>query len=330
MQGSSLLKIEKLQKIFMKLQETFTRDEKHNRNNPIFSFSLSKKDESYYDYLKERKSKIITKSNPEINAYNSNNGVESALLLDKLLKYVGFQRKILSVDKLFKKNTLIDIKSLKFKNIEHGNKFKKKAIQTANEMETFQQYDFIKRLHIKSNDGRKFLFNMVNKNYLSSNAMANDAICTFDSIHFKEKNLYQFLDSINLLTFIKNNIHNPSLLVFYLRLDQSVTDLKDLYFKCQSNEEIYALITRIRAIKKYGKFKSLMNESPTAIISAFFTGLNENNIGFKSVNKVGELLTKATVTNSIDIQIAEEFKILVALLEKLHIDMIALQKKLIT
>jgi len=331
MQGSSLLKIEKLQSIFMKLKETFTRDENHNYNNPIYSFSLSNKDESYGDYLKERKSKITTSCNPEIYAYNSNNGKESALILDKSLKHVGFQRKILSVDKLFKSNTLIDIKSLKFKNIESGNKFKDNAISVANNMETFQQYDFIKMLNIKSPNGENIMFNMINNNYLSSNAMANDAICTFKSIHFHENNLYPFLESLNILTFIKKNIrNNTSLLVFHLRLNNSLIDLRNLYFECQSDNEIKDLINRIKKIKKNGKYKSLMKESPTAIISAFFAGLNENDIGFKSINKMGELLTNATVTSSLDILIAEEFKRLVTSIERLDMEILTLQRKLNT
>lgn len=236
MQGSASLKSELIQSIFLKLKDAFSRDEHHDFSNPIFSFSLSNNAESYSDYLKKRLSKLKG-SNAEINAYKNNNSIHTALELDKSLKFVNIYKPSKSVSKVFKKSTLIDINSLQFKDIESGNKFKNKAIIVANDLETFQSFNYIKALNIKSKQLNQVLYKLIRRNYLSANAMANESICTFDSIHFKEKNLFKFLKTIGILDFLEKNItFDASLLVFYLRLNSSILELKEFYFKCQSEK----------------------------------------------------------------------------------------------
>jgi hypothetical protein len=60
----------------------------------------------------------------------------------------------------------------------------------------------------------------------------------------------------------------------------------------------------------------------------FFTALNENDIGLKSVNKAGELLSKAVINDYIDTNLASGIYFLVTELDRFSSELNVLNKKL--
>jgi hypothetical protein len=253
--------------------------------------------------------------------------LEAASKIDKTLKYVGFAKKEKSVGKSFKKGVLTDVKHIKFKNEEKGNKFKEKAIVIANDLEVFQSFDYMKALGLSSTKHSEF-YKLIRRNYFSANAYANNAITTFDSIHFNWINVRRFISILGIAKFfIQNKKHSASAL-FHLRLSTSFNELKEMYFRCQSDQEIQVFLKQIEKVKKYGKFKALLKESPASLVSYFFTALNENDIGLKSVNKAGELLSKAVINDYIDTNLASGIYFLVTELDRFSSELNVLNKKL--
>jgi len=328
MQGSAPLKSIVVQNIFFEIQDAFKRNENHDYYNPIYSFSLGKDDEGYLEYNKERKHKLSGSSqNAELEAYKTSSSLEAASKIDKELKYVGFAKKEKSVKHFFKKGVLIDIKNIKFENEEQGVKFKEKAIATANNLEVFQSFDYMKALGLNSSKHPEF-YKLIRRNYFSANAYANSAITTFNSIHFNWVNTRKFISILGITEYFNLNKKHSASALFHLRLSVSFNELKEMYFRCQSHQEILIFLEQIKRVKKHGKFKALLKESPASLISYFFTALNENDIGFKSVNKTGELLSKAVVNDYIDTNLASGIYSLITALDRFSSELHVLNKKL--
>lgn len=328
MQGSAPLKSIIVQKIFFEIQDAFKRDEKHDKYNPIFSFSLGEDDEGYLDYNKERESKLSGSSqNAELEAYKSSNSLEAAAKIDKTLKYIGFEKKEKSVGKAFKNGVLTDVNHIKFTNEEKGKKFKEKAITTANDLDVFQSFDYMKALGLSSTKHSNF-YKLIRRNYFAANAYANNAITTFDSIHFNWVNTRRFISILGIAEYFNLNKKHSASALFHLRLSTSFNELKEMYFRCQSHQEVQVLLKQIEKVKKHGKFKALLKESPAALVSYFFTALNENDIGLKSVNKAGELISKSVVNDYIDTNLASGIYSLVTALDRFSSELNVLNKKL--
>jgi hypothetical protein len=328
MQGSAPLKSVVVQKIFFEIQEAFTRDEKHGTYNPIFSFSLGEGDGGYLEYNKERKSKLSgSKQNAELEAYKRSNSLEAASKIDKALKYVGFVRKEESAAKFFKKGVLIDVKNIKFKNKEKGDKFKEKAISTANDLDVFQSFNYMNALGLNSSKHSEF-YKIIRRNYSSANAYVNNATTTFDSMHFNWVNMRRFISILGVSEYFKINKKNSTAALFHLRLSVSFHELKKMYFQCQSQQEIQILLKQVEQVKNHGKFKALLKESPASLISYLFTALNENDMGLKSVNKAGELLLKAVVNDYIDTNLVNGVYSLVTAIDSFSSELHVLNKKL--
>ncbi|MEH6446215.1 MAG: hypothetical protein V7784_20160, partial [Oceanospirillaceae bacterium] len=174
-------------------------------------------------------------------------------------------------------------------------------------------------------------YKLIRRNYFFANAYANNAKATFDSKHFKWINTRRFLSILGVTRYFNLNRKNSTSALFHLRLSTSFNELKERYFRCQSYQEIEVLLKqmeKMKKMKKHGKFKALLKESPGSLVSYFFTFLNENDIGLKSVNKAGELLSKAVINDYIDTNLASEIYSLVTELDRFSSELNVLNKKL--
>ncbi|NOT66326.1 MAG: hypothetical protein HOP06_09940 [Methylotenera sp.] len=301
MQGSAPLKSKSVFIAFTRLAEAFQRNELHEEK-PIFSFVLSGESESYLSYLVERLSFLRVKGghNAERSAYLGNDGLTAAQMLDKCLNIRHVKKRTRSVSDEYKSSLLLSLRSGRYN--EHGVKddVAEKAIKLLTEEQIIQTHHLIESLHLQDIEQVNAVYRTARERYRKANAYGSESINSETKPHFKWKNILAYLSHINLTTILSKDSALEPMLLYRLRILKSLKAMNDIYFECQDQADIDALLNILNQLRINGKLRSLLKQSPGAAIAYFFESLNQAEIGYKSVNKGLEELSKVFLLNVAD------------------------------
>ena len=298
MQGSAPLKSKNIFLAYTQLSEAFQRNEKHE-DKPIYSFVLSNEVESYLSYIVQRLSFLrgISGTNTELISYIRNNAQDVSKLLDKNLNLKTVQKRTQSVSSEYKSSLLITLASGKFE--EHGitDETAFKAIQLLSDEEIIQTHHLINSLSLVDVEQINSIYRVARDRYKNANAFGCESLNTEAKPHFNWKNISLYLDALNLPKFVYSDIELTPYLLFKIRNLSSLKQMNNIYFECQNQQDITALLEMLNQFKINGKLRSLLKQSPAIAIAFFFETINQAEIGYKTINKALEQLAKVFLSD---------------------------------
>lgn len=327
MQGSAPLKNKSVFVAFTRISEAFQRNERHEEK-PVFSFVLSNESESYLGYLIERLSFLRGKGghNAERLAYLGNDGLAAAQALDATLDLGTVKKRTKSISEEYKSSLLLTLRSGSYG--EHGVKdeIAEKVIQLLNDEEIIQTHYLLNSLALSDIEQINAVYRVARERYRRANAYGSESLSSESKPHFQWKNIWAYLSQLHLKDILLgDSVLTPSLL-FKLRTLKSLKEMNDIYFECQDQADIDALLNMLQQLRVNGKLRSLMKQSPGAVIAFFFETLNQAEIGYKSVNKGLEQLAKVFLLDIADEAFAKKLYVIHSCLENISRDLAALRR----
>ena len=318
MQGSAPLKSRQVLLTYLRLLEAFKRNEDHEPT-PIFAFALSDDAEGYTDYILDRLHMLrgTGDANAEKTAYLMNNAVDAAKQLDAELSTVDVPHRKRSVSKGFRRGLLALLRSNESKKSAISPETSERAIEKINESEQIQTFKLISSLNLREAEQARALYQATRNRYRHANALGIAAMNSDDSPVWAPSHIARFLDAIGLQPWISDARNLTSELLFKLRRIESYRALREEYFRAQSDADLNELTTMLRNLRLNGKVLSTARQSPGALAALVFEGLNEAKIGYRSLNKAGELLTKTVLSDLADEYFAKRCYRLHSLVEQL-------------
>ncbi len=319
MQGSAPLKSHKVLLSYLRLLEAFKRNENHEAI-PVFAFVLSDEAEGYTEYILDRLHILrgTGNANAENAAYQMNNAIDAAKQLDAQLSMVNVPRRKRSVSKAFRNGQLALLRSNDPKNSGISLETSERAIEKVNDSEQIQTFKLISSLNLKEADQARALYQATRNRYRQANALGIGAMSSDDSPVWAPSHITRFLDAIGLQPWISDIRHLTAELLFKIRRIESYRALREEYFNAQSDADLVELTTMLRNLRLNGKVLSTVRQSPGALAALVFEGLNELKIGYKSLNKAGELITKTVFSDLADEHFAKRCYRLHSLVEQLE------------
>jgi hypothetical protein len=321
MQGSAPLKSRQVLLIYLRLLEAFKRNENHEPI-PVFAFALSDDAEGYTEYILDRIHMLrgTGNANAESNAYQMNNAVDAAKQLDSELSMVDVPRRKRSVSKAFRHGLLALLRSNEPKSSGISLETSERAIEKIGGSEQIQTFKLISSLNLKEAEQARALYQATRHRYRQANALGIVAMNSDDSPVWASSHIARFLDAIGLQPWISDTRNLTAELLFKIRRIESYRALREEYFNAQSDADLVELTTMLRNLRLNGKVLSTVRQSPGALAALVFEGLNELKIGYKSLNKAGELITKTVFSDLADEHFAKRCYRLHSLVDQLERD----------
>jgi hypothetical protein len=324
MQGSAPLKSKNVFVAFTQMAEAFQRNEMHEEK-PIFSFVLSDESESYLSYLVKRLSFLRSKGgyNVERFAYLWNDGLVAAQALDTSLSLAHVKKRTRSVSDEYKSSLSRVLQSGRYD--EHGIKDEvaAKAIKILTDEQTIQTFCLLKSLSLQDIEQVNAVYQTARERYRRSNAYGCMSLNSETKPHYQWRNIWAYLSQLGFADLLANSSALTPTLLYKLRSLKSLSAMKDIYFECQDQTDITALLNILHGLRVNGKLRSLLRQSPSAAVAFFFEALNQAEIGYKSVNKGLEQLAKAFLFDVVDEVFAKKMYVIYSYAELLSRDIIA-------
>jgi hypothetical protein len=319
MQGSAPLKSRQVLLAYIRLLEAFKRNEDHEPT-PVLAFSLSDEAEGYTEYVLDRLHKLRNAgdNNAERIAYLGNQAVDAAKRLDSELSLIDVPRRKKSVSEAFRRGLLSFLRSSDIDKSGISSETSQRAIEKINETDQIQTFKLLASLSQLESVQAQALYKATRNRYREANAFGISAMNSDDSPVWSPKHIANFLDAIGLQPWLNEEINLTSELLFKIRRLDSFRGLRDEYFAAQSDADLVELTTMLRNLRVNGKVLSSVRQSPGALAALVFEGLNEAKIGYKSLNKMGELLSKTVLSDLADEYFAKRVYRLNALVEQLE------------
>jgi hypothetical protein len=328
MQGSAPLKSNAVFGAYLRLSEAFVRNELHDQN-PIFSFVLSSEAETYLSYLVERLSFLRQKgsNNAEKQAYLNNDASNVARSLDMQLKRSAPKKRTRSVSKTYKSSLLLVLNSGDVS--EHGisDEVANEAVKILSNEEIIQTFSLLSDLHLSDIEQFNAVYHTARERYRRANAHASEAHNSEEKTHFKFSNLCRYLSLIGFKDIISKTATLDSKMLFKLRNLPSMKEMNNVYFECQDQDDIDALLSTLQEFKINGKIRSLFKHSSGAVVAYFFESLNHADIGKKALNKALEHLAKMFFCDLSEEVFAQKIYAIYATAETLEKEIIGLTNK---
>ncbi len=328
MQGSAPLKSKSVFVAFTRLAEAFQRNELHEEK-PIFSFVLSDDSESYLSYLVERLSLLRAKGghNVERLAYLGNDGLSAAQTLDKSLNLGYVKKKTRSVSSEYKSSLLLALQSGRYS--EHGieDEVAAKAIKILTNEQIIQTHHLLESLGLADIEQVNTVYRTARERYRKANAYGSESTNSETKPHFQWKNIWAYLSQLNLTSILAKDLALTPTLLYRLRTLRSLKAMNDLYFECQDQSDIDALLNILHGFRMNGKFRSLLKQSPGAAVAFFFEALNQADIGYKPISKGLEQLAKTFLLDVTDEVFAKKVYFIHSRAEILAQDLAALTRQ---
>lgn len=301
MQGSAPLKSRQVLLAYLRLLEAFKRNEDHEPT-PIFAFGLSDDSESYTEYILDRLHILRSagETNAEKAAYLSNRAIDAAKQLDADLSVVDVPRRKRSVSSAFRRGLLSLLRSNQPKSSCISEETSGRAIENIGESEMVQTFRLISSLNLQEAEQARALYQATRNRYRQANALGIGAMNSDDSPVWSSSHITRFLDAIGLQPWLATAGNLTSDLLFKIRRFESYRALREEYFMAQSDADLNELTTMLRNLRISGKVLSTVRQSPGALVALVFEGLNEAEIGYKALNKAGELITKSVFADLAD------------------------------
>jgi hypothetical protein len=319
MQGSAPLKSRQVMLAYIRLLEAFRRNEDHE-STPVFAFALSDEAEGYTEYVLDRMHKLrgAGDSNAERSAYLGNQAIEAAKHLDADLSLSDVPRRKRSVSSAFRRGLLSLLRSNDPKKSGISEETSQRAIEKVTESEQIQTFRLLASLNLHEAEQAQALYKATRNRYRQANAFGIGAMNSDDSPVWSPSHIVRFLEAIGLQPWLSADANLASELLFKIRRLESFRELRTEYFTAQSDADLDELTTMLRNLRVNGKVLSSVRQSPGALAALVFEGLNEAKIGYKSLNKAGELLTKTVLSDVADEYFAKRVYRLHALIEQLE------------
>jgi hypothetical protein len=319
MQGSAPLKSRQVLLAYIRLLEAFKRNEEHEPS-PIYAFALSDEAESYTEYVLDRLHMLRKSgnSNAERNAYLANQARDSAKQLDADLSLIDVPRRKHSVSGAFRRGMLFLLRSNESRKAGLTEETSQRAIEKIKESEQIQTFKLLSSLSLREVDQAQALYKATRTKYREANAFGIGAMNSDDSPVWSPRHIRTFLDAIGIQALLADESNLTSELLFKLRRFESFRALRVEYFASQTDADLEALSTMLRNLRINGKILSSVRQSPGALAALVFEGLNEAKIGYRSINKAGELLTKTVLSDVADEHFAKRVYKLHELVEDLE------------
>lgn len=325
MQGSAPLKSRQVLLTYIRLLEAFRRNEEHEPD-PVFAFVLSDEAEGYTEYVLNRLHMLRNagNSNAERNAYLANQARDAAQRLDADLALVDVPRRKRSVSSAFRRGLLSVLRFNDPGRTGMSEETSQRAIEKISQSEQIQTFRLLSSLNLRQADQTRALYQATRSRYRAANAFGIGAMNSDDSPVWSSQHITRFLDAIGLQPLLSSEATLTCELLFKLRRFESFRALRAEYFTAQSDSDLEALTTMLKNLRLNGKVISSARQSPGALAALVFEGLNEAKIGYKSINKAGELLTKTLLSDLADEHFARRVYRLHALVEDLKREMCGL------
>ena len=319
MQGSAPLKSRQVLLAYIRLLGAFKRNEDHEPT-PVFAFALSDEVEGYTEYVLDRLHKLKSsgESNAERTAYLGNQAVDAAKQLDADLSVIDVPRRNRSVSGAFRRGLLSLLRSNEPSKTGISEETSQRAIEKINESEQIQTFKLLASLNLRESEQAQALYKVTRNRYREANALGIGAMNSDDSPAWSPSHIARFLDAIGLQSLLADEAKLTSELLFKIRRLESFRALRAEYFVAQSDADVDELTTMLRNLRLKGKVLSSVRQSPGALAALVFEGLNEAKIGYRSINKAGELLTKTVLTDMADEYFAKRVYRLHSLVEELE------------
>ena len=319
MQGSAPLKSRQVLLAYIRLLGAFKRNEDHEPT-PVFAFALSDEVEGYTEYVLDRLHKLKSsgESNAERTAYLGNQAVDAAKQLDADLSVIDVPRRKRSVSGAFRRGLLSLLRSNEPSKTGISEETSQRAIEKINESEQIQTFKLLASLNLRESEQAQALYKVTRNRYREANALGIGAMNSDDSPAWSPSHIARFLDAIGLQSLLADEAKLTSELLFKIRRLESFRALRAEYFVAQSDADVDELTTMLRNLRLKGKVLSSVRQSPGALAALVFEGLNEAKIGYRSINKAGELLTKTVLTDMADEYFAKRVYRLHSLVEELE------------
>jgi hypothetical protein len=321
MQGSAPLKSRQVLSAYLRLLEAFKRNEDHEPE-PIFAFALTEEAEGYTQYILDRLHALRNAgdANAERVAYINNQAVAAAKRLDADLTLVDVPRRKKSVSKVFRHGLLSLLRSNDPKATGVSAETSGRAIEKINESEQIQTFKLISDLSLEEREQARALYQVTRNRYRQANALGIEAMSSDDSPVWSMQHITGFLHAIGLYSWVADPRNLTSELLFKIRRFDSFRALREEFFVSQSDLDLAELTTMLKNLRMNGKILSTVRQSPGALAALVFEGLNEAKIGYKSINKAGELISKTVFSDLADEHFAKRCYRLHALVEQLARD----------
>ena len=318
MQGSAPLKSRQVLLVYIRLLEAFKRNEEHEPT-PIFAFALSDEAEGYTEYVLDRLHMLRNagSSNAEKNAYLANQARDAAKRLDADLSVVDVPRRKRSVSSAFRRGMLSLLRDNDPKESGLTAETAHRTIERIAESEQIQTFKLLSGLNLQEVNQAQALYSATRRKYREANAFGIGAMNSDDSPVWSPRHIGTFLEAIGLEPLLADQSNLTSELLFKVRRFESFRALRTEYFTSQTDADLEALSTMLRNLRVNGKVLSSVRQSPGALAALVFEGLNEAKIGYRSINKAGELLTKTVLSDMADEHFAKRVYRLHELVEDL-------------
>lgn len=319
MQGSAPLKSKRVLNAYFKLAEAFRRNENHEPI-PVFAFSLSDEAEGYVEYIRKRYillKKLGDENNPESTAYRKNKALESASALDMDLAYTDVPRRKKSVSSIFRKGLASSLKSNAPEKTGISHETSDRAKDAAENAETIQTFNLISSLNLGEVEQARKLYAIARACYRQANAAAIGAVNSDDSHIWSSVRISEFYEAIGIYDFLRVRKSLSSEMLFKIRRCESFRLIREEYFLAQSDMELLEFNTMLKALRVGGRVRSAIRQSPSALISLIFEALNEAKLGYRPINKAGEIIAKNAASGHVDALFAKRCYRLYDIMEKL-------------
>jgi hypothetical protein len=319
MQGSASLKSRQVQLAYIRLLEAFKRNEDHEPT-PVYAFALSEVAEGYTEYQLDRFHILRNTgdSNAEKNAYLANQAHEAAKRLDADLSVINVPRRLRSVGSSFRRGLLTWLGMNEPAKTGVSAETAGRAIEKIRESEQIQTFELLRSLRLREQDQVKALYSGVRTRYREANAYGIGAMSSDDSPVWSPAHIAKFLNAIGLQPLLAQEVNLTSELLFKVRRFESFRALRTEYFMAQTDSDLERFTTMLVNLRLNGKVLSSARQSPGALAALVFEGLNEAKIGYKSINKAGELLSKTVLSDMADEHFAKRVYRLHELVEDLE------------
>jgi hypothetical protein len=330
MQGSAQLKSKQVLLAYVRLLEAFKRNEEHEPT-PIFAFALSDEAEGYTEYVIDRLHMLRNagNSNAERNAYLANQARDAANKIDADLSVIDVPRRKRSVAAAFRRGMLSILRSDESSKTGLSAETSQRAIEKIKESEQIQTFKLLSSLNLQEADQAQALYKVTRNKYREANAFGIGAMNSDDSPVWSPRHIGAFLDAIGLQPLLADEYNLTSELLFKIRRFESFRALRAEYFASQTDADLEALATMLRNLRINGKVLSSVRQSPGALAALVFEGLNEAKIGYRFINKAGELLTKTVLSDLADEHFAKRVYKLHELVEELEREKCGLTLRLV-
>lgn len=329
MQGSAPLKSKRVLNAYLKLAEAFRRNE-HHEPTPVFAFSLSDEAEGYVEYISKRHTflkNLGDDDNPESIAYRKNKALESAITLDTDLASTDVPRRKKSVSSIFRRGLLSSLLSNNPEKTgisEETSDLAKKAVQDS---ETIQTFSLISSLNLSEVAQARALYEVARARYRQANASSISAVNSDDSPVWSTARVFDFFEATGIHDFLRERKSISSEMLFRIRRCESFRMIREEYFLAQSDSDLIEFNVMLKALRVDGRVRSIIRQSPSAITALLFEALSEAKVGYRSINKAGEIIARTIASNEVDEFFAKRCYRLYDIMQKLNNELKAMTRK---